>query len=79
MSRLTPPSHLLVIRACIDMQYPPRRKLDPETGFAQYLSEDGEDLNGGIPLEAPDGPLPPGYDLVHFDLDPQNSELSLGP
>lgn len=66
---------LAVIRACIDMQYPVRRKVSRVTGSESWLSEDGEDLKGGIPYYFAGDPLPPGYDLVHFDLDPQNGEL----
>lgn len=58
-----------VIKACIAMQYPPRRRVD-SNGADMWLSEDGEELNERLP----DTDRDIGYDLVHFDLDPQNGE-----
>lgn len=63
--------HLLVIRACIAMQYPPRRRTDINGNLL-----DGAKVGATI-LET----VPPrevrnqcAYDLVHFDLDTQNSK-----
>lgn len=52
------------------MQYPPRRRVNPNGGDA-WLDVDGQDLNERLP----DADRHIGYDLVHFDLDPQNGEL----
>jgi hypothetical protein len=52
------------------MQYPPRRRVNPNGGEA-WLDEDGQDLDERLP----EADRHIGYDLVHFDLDPQNGKL----
>lgn len=51
------------------MQYPPRRQVDSNGGEA-WLDAVGQDLNEQLP----NADRHIGYDMVHFDLDVQNSK-----
>lgn len=59
----------IVVRACIAMQYPPRRRATP-AGREVWLRSDGQALEERLPEEN----RHLGYDLVHFDLDPKNGK-----
>lgn len=58
-----------VVKACISMTFPPRLQEIPLQN--SQFSEDGDSL----PEVVPPFPLAPSnvqYDLVHFDMDPNN-------
>lgn len=59
-----------VVRACVAMYAPTRRILNPD-GTEDWFDELGPEMDELMPSRRPR----PGseYDLVHFDLDPQNS------
>lgn len=66
----------IVIRACISMAYPPRHARDANSGVDRWVeppgTEDQEDLMPGGTEEAQ---RLLAYNLVHFDLDPQNGRF----
>lgn len=35
----------------------------------------GPDLDEVLPEQLPDGSQPPGWDFIHYDLDPQNGKI----
>ena len=57
----------IVVRACIAMQHPPRRRVN-SAGGSRWLDVEGQDLQETLP----EYDRHMGYDLIHFDLDPQN-------
>lgn len=58
------------------MYAPPRRILNPD-GTENWLDELGDELEEQMPCRRP---IPDKeYDVVHFDLDPQNGRLCLSP
>ncbi|KAI3394033.1 hypothetical protein diail_3298 [Diaporthe ilicicola] len=64
-----------LVRGCIAMYAPPRLTRGPN-GMAlpwdQWRSVYGPDLDEVMPAQTIQVPFPDGWDLVHFDLDPQN-------
>lgn len=61
-----------VIRACIAMQYPPRFVTDMSGTNRPNSSATGPDILEEVPEDSIQDLS--RYDLVHFDLDPQNGE-----
>ncbi|KAL1850663.1 hypothetical protein Daus18300_012874 [Diaporthe australafricana] len=64
-----------LIRGCIAMFVPPRSRRGPD-GLVlpenQWQDFFGPELDEVMPVGTPQLPNPEGWDLVHFDLDPQN-------
>lgn len=52
------------------MQYPPRRRVTPN-GAETWLSDNGEHFDERLP----DLDKRIGYDLINFNLDPQNGKV----
>lgn len=56
------------------MRYPPRLRRILSRSDEEWVSEDGAAVLEEVPAD-PGMRVARDYDLVHFDLDPQNSKL----
>lgn len=64
---------VIVIKACIAMAHPPRYAKDANTGEDRWVEPEGtEDQDELMPPGSEEALRYLAYNLVHFDLDPQN-------
>lgn len=65
----------IVIKACIAMAHPPRYAKDANTGEDRWIEPEGtEDQEELMPPGSEEALRYLAYNLVHFDLDPQNGK-----